>query len=136
MTSQQSHNHRSSWLLRILVPLLGSDMIELIPALLRLVRKIIRSRANEGMYEVLDLDSRLELKDVKGSKAIISFRRIRPSRSRSFGKAHQSAITSTPQSERPNKRLPNGREHRLMCEWQHFVGSSRSSVIMPIVSLN
>lgn len=71
MTSQQSHNHRSSWLLRILVPLLGSDMIELITALLRLVRKIIRSRANEGMYEVLNLESRLELRDPKGSKAVL-----------------------------------------------------------------
>lgn len=71
MTLQQSHNHRSSWLLRILVPLLGSDVLEMLSALWRLGRKIIKSRAHEGMYEVLDLQSRLELQDAKGEKAIL-----------------------------------------------------------------
>ncbi len=71
MTSDQSHNHRTSWLPRLLVPLLGSDLLEMLGALWRLGRKIVKARAHEGMYEVLELDARLELQDSKGERAVL-----------------------------------------------------------------
>ncbi len=69
MSTDKSYNHPSN-LLRILVPLLGSDVIEIVSALWRLGRRIWTAKAHEGMYEVLELDSRLELKDTKGQKAV------------------------------------------------------------------
>jgi hypothetical protein len=58
-------------LLRALIPLLNSDFIDMLGSLWRLGKQIITSKTHEGMYEVLDLDVRLELKDVKGKKATL-----------------------------------------------------------------
>lgn len=62
---------RTSKLLQVVVPLLGSDPVEMLVALWRLGRKVVRSKAHEGMYEVLDYESRLEILDTKGKKAVL-----------------------------------------------------------------
>lgn len=55
----------------MLVPLLGSDLIEIITVLWRLGRRVIRLQSHEGMYEVLEFESQLELPDTKGKNAIL-----------------------------------------------------------------
>lgn len=70
MSRLPSQTSRTSWLLQSLVPLLNSDLIALLGALWRLGRRILKARAHEGMYEVLEYTSRLELQDTKGERAI------------------------------------------------------------------
>src|SRR5260221_8212445 len=62
---------QSSQILRVLVPVLNSDLINIFAILWRLGKRILIAKAHEGMYEVLDLDCRLELKDTKGHKAVL-----------------------------------------------------------------
>src|SRR5258708_7982870 len=71
MPTEDTPTYRSRGLLRIFVPFLGSDLIEIIATLFRLARHIFSAKAHEGMYEVLNLDLRLELQDTKGRKAIL-----------------------------------------------------------------
>src|SRR5260221_8462922 len=71
MQTEDTSTNRSKGLLRIFVPLLGSDLIEIIATLFRLAQHIFSAKAHEGMYEVLGLDLRLELKDTKGQKAVL-----------------------------------------------------------------
>ena len=62
---------RSSGLLRLLVPLLGSDLIEIILFFVRLAKQSFRFKTHEGMYEVLDYHARLELLDPEGREAVL-----------------------------------------------------------------
>jgi hypothetical protein len=59
----------SGRLVRIIVALLGSDVIDLIGALWRLGRRVLSLKTHEGMYEVLEYETRLELLDSKGERA-------------------------------------------------------------------
>ncbi len=70
MPTEVSSNNRSKGLLRFFVPILGSDLFEIIADLWRLGKHIFSAKAHEGMYEVLDLNVRLDLQDTKGHKAI------------------------------------------------------------------
>lgn len=72
MPDREGEKRRSGWLLRVLVPILGSDLIEVLGILWRLGRQIISAKSHEGMYEVLENVSQLELKDTKGRKAVFS----------------------------------------------------------------
>jgi hypothetical protein len=71
MAASQSNSHAARSLLRLLVPLLGSDLIELLPFLWRLAKRTIKFKAHEGMYEVLDYHAQLELLDAEGMKAML-----------------------------------------------------------------
>lgn len=71
VTDSEPHHQRSSPLLRLLVPLLGSDLIDILGALLRLGKRILILKTHEGMYEVLDYEVQLELLDTKGEKAVL-----------------------------------------------------------------
>jgi hypothetical protein len=71
MTHTDGEQRRGSALLRLLVPLLGSDLVEILSFLLRLTRRVVALKAHEGMYEVLDYETQLELLDSKGEKAIL-----------------------------------------------------------------
>jgi hypothetical protein len=55
----------------VLIPLLGSDLIEVIGFFSYLARRILASKAHEGMYAVLEHESRLELRDARGHKAVL-----------------------------------------------------------------
>lgn len=70
MVSHKS-NQRSNGLLRILVPLLGSDVLEVILFFLRLAKKTLQSKTREGIYEVLDYHAQLELLDGAGRRAVL-----------------------------------------------------------------
>ncbi len=70
MLLDESAGHANT-ILRILVPLLNSEAISLLCTVWRLGKRIITARSHEGMYEVLELDARLELKDTKGERAVV-----------------------------------------------------------------
>jgi hypothetical protein len=70
MAIDETHRQPSR-VLRILVPILGSDLIDVLGVIWRFARQIVASRAHEGMYEVLDYEARLELLDTKGEKAVL-----------------------------------------------------------------
>ena len=74
MPSDDSVNRRPSLLLRLLVPFFGSDLFEIILTLLRLGKRIVSSEAHEGMYQVLEHEAVLDLKDTKGKKAVYTKR--------------------------------------------------------------
>jgi hypothetical protein len=61
----------SNQLLRLIVPLLNSDFFKTVGTLGRLGKRILGAKAHEGMYEVLELDVRLELNDIKGQQAVL-----------------------------------------------------------------
>lgn len=60
-------DNRYSWLPVVLDP----RWIEMIAQAWKLGRKMLRGFANEGIYEVLDYECRLELKDRDGNKASV-----------------------------------------------------------------
>lgn len=62
---------RSRGLLRLAVPLLGSDMVEAVVFLLRLAKHNFKFKSHEGMYKVLDYHARLELLDAQGRQAVL-----------------------------------------------------------------
>lgn len=66
MTSSQESSSLPSVLLR----LLSQDWLGLLPDLYRALRLWVRRYRHEGMYEILDYDSILELVDPKGETAI------------------------------------------------------------------
>jgi hypothetical protein len=70
MAAPESPSQRSRGLLRLLVPLLGSDVLEILLFFLRLAKHTLRSRSHEGMYEVLNYHAQLELLDPEGKHAI------------------------------------------------------------------
>ena len=70
MASPQFTHHRSRGLLRALVPLLGSDLLEIVVFVWHLAKRTLRFQAHEGLYEVLDYQAQLELLDAAGRQAI------------------------------------------------------------------
>ena len=58
-----------NYLSRIAAIILGLPWIEILTDAWKLARKIVRGLTNEGMYEVLDYETTLELIDKKGEKA-------------------------------------------------------------------
>ena len=70
MSIDDDSHKRSKGLLRLLVPLLGSDLIEIILFFVRLAKQVIKFKSHEGMYEVLDYHAQLELLDPEGKQAI------------------------------------------------------------------
>jgi hypothetical protein len=71
MAFEESQQPLPNRLLKLLVPLLGSQWVEVLPLAWRLGKRILSFQAHEGMYEVLDYETRLELADTKGEKAIL-----------------------------------------------------------------
>jgi len=59
----------TSSLTRIVATLLGLPWIEIVTETWKLGRKVLRGLANEGMYEVLEYESTLELHDKTGKRA-------------------------------------------------------------------
>lgn len=73
----QDHGHehqRPHPLLRILIPILGSDLSEILGIAWRLGKRIFGAKAHEGMYEALELDVQLELLDTGGKNAVVTKR--------------------------------------------------------------
>lgn len=70
-TNGEGQHRQTSTILRLLVPLLGSDLLEVLSFLLRLAARVLSLKAHEGMYEVLEYETRLELLDEKGEKAVL-----------------------------------------------------------------
>ncbi len=62
-------------LARFVVALLGVPWVEILIEAWKLGRKILRGLADEGMYEVLEYESILELQDKEGKKAIFRKRK-------------------------------------------------------------
>ncbi len=58
-------------ILRLLIPLLSSDLVEVLSFLLRLAGRVLAVKVHEGMYEVLEYETRLELLDERGEKAVL-----------------------------------------------------------------
>ena len=71
MSSPESSYQPPSRLLRVILAFLGSDVIDILGVLWRLGRRILSMKAHEGMYEVLEYETRLELLDTKGEKAVL-----------------------------------------------------------------
>lgn len=72
MSEDQINNRPSSkWLSQALRTFLGLDVIAIIDVIWRLGKQIVPFKSHEGMYDVLECDSCLELLDSKGVKAII-----------------------------------------------------------------
>jgi hypothetical protein len=67
--SYQSPLYNTNFLQQAIIAVLGWSWIEYMAAGLRLVHKLSRGLSDEGMYEVLDYETTLELKDKQGSKA-------------------------------------------------------------------
>lgn len=70
MTSSQE----SSSLPNVLLRLLSQDWLGLLPDLYRALRLWVKRYRHEGMYQILDYDSTLELLDPKGKTAIFKRR--------------------------------------------------------------
>jgi hypothetical protein len=71
MPLDDTPHKRSRGLLRLIVPLLSSELVEVILFLARLAKRTFRFNSHEGMYEVLDYHAQLELLDAHGRKAIL-----------------------------------------------------------------
>src|SRR3989344_9631783 len=56
---------------RILTMVLGLPWFEIVGELWKVGKKLMRGLSNEGMYEVLDYETTLELKDKRGENAIV-----------------------------------------------------------------
>lgn len=71
MTTDISPRNPSNALVRVLLLLLSSDWLNALEWVWRLGRRILSRRVHEGMYEVLAYESRLEIADPKGEKAVL-----------------------------------------------------------------
>lgn len=71
MAIDNPQEHTSSIIRRILIALLSSDGIDVALGLWRLAKRVIAFKAHEGLYEVQNLDVRLELQDINGKKATL-----------------------------------------------------------------
>ena len=60
-------NHTQS-LIRLIVALLNSNVVEVLSIIVKYGSRVWSQRVHEGMYEVLDYQSVLDLKDSKGQK--------------------------------------------------------------------
>ena len=70
-----NENSPSSTLISILAGILGNSWVQILTEAWKLGRKILRGLANEGMYEVLEYESVLELHDKEGKRATIKKRK-------------------------------------------------------------
>lgn len=70
MNMQENPEGRYSWLSLILDP----RWIEIVAKAWKLIRKIFHGFSNEGVYEVLDFEYQIELKDKQGKSAVIKKR--------------------------------------------------------------
>jgi hypothetical protein len=71
MTTREDQEARSKSLLSFFFALLSSDFVALLPTLWQLGRRILTFKAHEGMYEVIELDARLELRDAGGRHTVL-----------------------------------------------------------------
>lgn len=67
-------NSNSATSSKLISLILGLPWVEIVTNAWRFGRKIMRGLSNEGMYEVLDYESTLEIQDIKGRKATIAKR--------------------------------------------------------------
>ncbi len=65
----ENEDHPSNSLSHFAAGLLGLPWVEILTEAWKLSRKILRGLANEGMYEVLEFESTLELHDRSGKRA-------------------------------------------------------------------
>jgi hypothetical protein len=72
-SSQRSEVYQSSFL-RILMPLIVSDWFSMALEGWRIIRRLLSRRTQEGMYEILDYDSVLEIQDPRGEVAVFKRR--------------------------------------------------------------
>ena len=63
MPQSQPPERYQNKFLRILMPLIASDWVSMVLEGWRFIRKLLSRLAQEGMYEILDYDSVLELQD-------------------------------------------------------------------------
>jgi len=68
MPQSQPPERYQNRFLRILLPLIASDWVSTILEGWRFIRKLLSRLAQEGMYEILDYDSVLELQDPRGGE--------------------------------------------------------------------
>src|SRR3954471_8735822 len=61
----------ASRIVRVIVALLGSDVIDAFGVLWRLGRRILSLKTHEGMYQVLEYEVQLEILDSKSEKAVL-----------------------------------------------------------------
>ena len=54
--------------------MIDTPWFEIVGKLLKVGRKMLRGMASEGVYEVLDFETTLELNDAKGSRATLKKR--------------------------------------------------------------
>lgn len=73
--SAENEDAKSSSLTRLAALLLGLPWVEIVAEVWKLGRKILRGLADEGMYEVLEYESTLELLDTTGKKAVFTKRK-------------------------------------------------------------
>lgn len=66
--------NNTAFLQKLIITILGWSWVEYFTSGWRLVRKLWRGMADEGMYEVLEYETTLELKNKQGSKATFSKR--------------------------------------------------------------
>ena len=69
--SYSAHRENKSTAGAIIAALLGGPWLEITADLWQLGKKLWRGLADEGMYEVLEHDVVLELKDSKGKRAFV-----------------------------------------------------------------
>ena len=74
MPQSQPPERYQNRFLRILLPLIASDWVSTILEGWRFIRKLLSRLAQEGMYEILDYDSVLELQDPQGKVAVFKRR--------------------------------------------------------------
>jgi hypothetical protein len=73
MPQSQPPERYQNKFLRILLPLIASDWFSMVLEGWRFIRKLLSRLAQEGMYEILDYDSVLELQDPRGK--VVVFKR-------------------------------------------------------------
>lgn len=71
--SQRPERYQNSFL-RILLPLIASDWFSMALEGWKVIRRLLSRRVQEGMYEILDYDSVLELQDPRGEVAVFKRR--------------------------------------------------------------
>ena len=65
------NNNQGKTYTKVIATLLGLPWIDILADVWKFGRQVLRGMTNEGMYEVLDYESTLELKDKEGEKATL-----------------------------------------------------------------
>lgn len=71
----ETDNSSSSKAIKIVAAVLGFPWVEVVVEAWKFAGKILRGMAHEGMYEVLEYESTLELQDKEGKKAVFRKRK-------------------------------------------------------------